>query len=119
MVLQSEAVNADEDIEHFEDIKENDGNQVISTSGNSDNKGQVAETSHASDDDSEESLREDGSASSDSEGEGEADDLFGEDGSDKAVKLNSKGDSEVDSSHQVPTPTPGGYDPRHREPSYW
>lgn len=118
MVLQNEAVDADEDIEHFEDISENDGSQVNSTPDNSDNKGQVAETSHASDDESEEEFR-DGSATSDSEEDGEGDDLFREVGSVKAVKSKSEGDNGIDSSHQAPTPPPGGYNPRHRDPSYW
>ncbi|KAH6773344.1 CCAAT-binding factor [Perilla frutescens var. frutescens] len=118
MVNQNEAVDADDDLEHFEDITENDGNQAIPASDNGDNKGQVPVTSHASDDDSEESLREGGSATSDSEVDGldEGDDLFGEGGFDKAVKLKSTGDHEV-RSPQGPT-APGGYNPRHREPTY-
>lgn len=120
MVLQNEVVDADDDLEHFEDIAENDGNQAVpATTDNSDKKGQVAESSHASDDDSEESLLEGGSATSDSEEDGhdEADGLFGE-GDFKAVKSKSTGDFEV-CSDQGPTPPPGGYNPRHREPTYW
>ncbi|KAL1551796.1 CCAAT/enhancer-binding protein zeta-like [Salvia divinorum] len=121
MVLQNEVVDADDDLEHFEDITENDGDQAIPASENSNKKGQVAETSHASADDSEESLLEGGSATSDSDedGQNEADDLFGGGGFKKTVKskLKSTGDLEV-CSNQAPTPPPGGYNPRHREPAY-
>ena len=118
MVLQNEVVDADDDLEHFEDITENDGDQAIPD--NSNKKGQVAETSHASDDDSEESLLEGATSDSDEDGQNEADDLFGGGGFKKAVKskLKSTGDLEV-CSNQAPTPPPGGYDPRHREPAYW
>lgn len=119
MVIQNEAVDADDDLEHFEDITENDGNQVIPES-DSRNKAQVAETSHASDDDSEESLHEGASATSDSEEDdvNDTDDLFGKGGFDKAVKLKPTGGHEV-RNQQSPTLPPGGYNPRHREPSYW
>ncbi|XP_057770756.1 protein SLOW WALKER 2 [Salvia miltiorrhiza] len=121
MVLQNEVVDADDDLEHFEDITENDGDQAIPALDNSDKKGGVAESSHASDDDSEESLLEGGSVTSDSEEDNEADDLFGKGGFKKAVKSKSKsnstGDLEV-CSHQGPTLPPGGYNPRHREPAY-
>ncbi|XP_042048113.1 CCAAT/enhancer-binding protein zeta-like [Salvia splendens] len=119
MVLQNEVVDADDDLEHFEDITENDGDQAIPASDNSNKKGQIAETSQASDDDSEESLLEGATSDSDEDGQNEADDLFGGGGFKKTVKskLESTGDLEV-CSNQAPTPPPGGYNPRHREPAY-
>lgn len=118
--MQNEAVDADDDLEHFEDVTENDGNHDIPGSDSRGKKVQVAETSHASDDDSEESLREGGHTTSESEDNdvNDTDDLFVKDGLDNAVKLKSSDGHEV-RNHQCPTPPPGGYNPRHREPSYW
>lgn len=120
MVIQNEAVDADDDLEHFEDITENDSNEDIpgSDSNSRSKKVHVAETIHASDDDNEESLQEDGFATSDSEDVNDTDDLFGKGGFDKALKSKSADGHQV-RNQQCPTPTPGGYNPRHREPSYW
>ncbi|KAL0354435.1 UNVERIFIED_CONTAM: CCAAT/enhancer-binding protein zeta [Sesamum radiatum] len=50
VLLQNEAADADEDLEHFEDITEDDENQVIPVP-NRDSKGSVADISKESDDD--------------------------------------------------------------------
>lgn len=118
MVLQNEAVDADEDLEHFEDITEDNDNQAI-PAPNGDNKGRVADTSKGSDDDSDSSLDESASATSGSEEDtlNEADDLLGEGGLDKLEEFKSTSDHEVQNLQDQMLP--GGYNPRHREPTYW
>ncbi|KAK6148778.1 hypothetical protein DH2020_016303 [Rehmannia glutinosa] len=118
MVLQNEAVDADDDLEHFEDITENDENQAIPAPDNRGTKGLIADSSNVSDDDGDSSLDERGSATSGSEGDifNEEDDLLGEGGLDKLEKFKSNSNHEV---HNLQGPSlPGGYNPRHREPSY-
>lgn len=119
MLLQNEAADVDEDLEHFEDITENEDNEAIPAPDNKGNKGLVADTNNGSDNDSEESLDQSGSVTSGSEEDSpnEADDLLGVGGFDKLVELKSTAE------HEVPHPQgltlPGGYNPRHREPTYW
>ncbi|KAK6124692.1 hypothetical protein DH2020_041547 [Rehmannia glutinosa] len=118
MVLQNEAVDADDDLEHFEDITENDENQAIPAPDNRGTKGLIADSSNVSDDDGDSSLDERGSATSGSEGDifNEEDDLLGEGGLDKLEEFKSNSNHEV---HNLQGPSlPGGYNPRHREPSY-
>ncbi|KAK4395034.1 CCAAT/enhancer-binding protein zeta [Sesamum angolense] len=102
---------------HFEDITEDDDNQVIPVP-NRDNKGRVADISKESDDDSESSPDESGSASSGSDGDtlNDTDDLLGEGGLIKHKEFKPTSDHEVQN-HQSPM-LPGGYNPRHREPTY-
>lgn len=119
MVLQNEAADADEDLEHFEDITENDDNQGILAPDKSDNKDRVTDASNGSDNDTDSSLDEGGSATSGSEEDSlnEADDLLGDGGLDKLEEFKSTSDLEL---HNLQGPTlPGGYNPRHREPAYW
>ncbi|XP_011072672.1 CCAAT/enhancer-binding protein zeta [Sesamum indicum] len=117
VLLQNEAADADEDLEHFEDITEDDDNQVIPVP-NRDNNGIVADIKKESDDDSESSPSESGSASSGSEGDtlNDTDDLLGEGGLNKLEEFKPTSDHEV-RNHQGPM-LPQGYNPRHREPTY-
>ncbi|KAK4427436.1 CCAAT/enhancer-binding protein zeta [Sesamum alatum] len=117
VVLQNEAADADEDLEHFEDITEDDDNQVF-PAPNRDDKGIVAHISKESDDDSDSSPDESGSASSGSDGDtlNETDDLLGEGGLNKLEEIKPTSDPEVQNL-QGPI-LPGGYNPRHREPTY-
>lgn len=133
MLLQNESADADDDLEHFQDITENNDNQIVPASDskgvpasdnkevpasvNKVNKGHIAVTSNENDDDSDSSLDESGSASSDSEDFNEGDDLLGEAGLDKLEELKATSDHEVHNLEGVTLP--GGYTPRHREPSYW
>lgn len=110
-MLQNEAADANEDLEHFEDIPDNDGNQA----GNDSNKDHAADTSSESGNDTDKS----NSTSSDSEEDSfrESDDLFGADGLDKLEESKPTSDQEM---HNIQGRTrPGGYDPRYREPRYW
>ncbi|KAI3455663.1 hypothetical protein Pfo_012326 [Paulownia fortunei] len=119
MVLQNETADADEDLEHFEDITENDEKkQAIPAPDSRDDKGSVADTNNGSDDDGDYSLDESGSANSGSEEDclNEADDLFGEGGLNKLQELKSTSDHEVQNLQGLSLP--GGYNPRHREPTY-
>lgn len=117
MVLQNEAADADEDLEHFEDITEENDDQAI-PAPNSD-EGRVAETSKGSDDDSDSSLDESASATSSSEEDtlSGADDLLGEGGFNKLEEFKSTSDHEAQNLQCQALP--GGYNPRHREPAYW
>lgn len=118
-MLQNEAVDADEDIEHFEDIKENDDNQIIPTLDSTENKGHIADTKNGPEDESDSSLDEPGSAASDSEEDilNESDDLLGGGRLSKLEESKSTPDIELhNGQHQM---LPGGYNPRHREPTYW
>ncbi|KAL0319476.1 UNVERIFIED_CONTAM: CCAAT/enhancer-binding protein zeta [Sesamum angustifolium] len=117
VLLQNEAADADDDLEHFEDVTEDDDNQVIPVP-NRDNKGCVADISKECDDDSESSPDESGSASSGSDGDtlNDTDDLLGEGGLIKHKEFKPTSDHEVQN-HEGPM-LPGGYNPRHREPTY-
>lgn len=119
MVLQNEAAADDEDLEHFEDITENNENPAIPAPDYRDNKGHVADTINGSDNDGDSSLDVSGSATSGSEEDSlnEADDLLGEGRLDKIEEFKSTSDHEV---HNLQGPSlPGSYNPRHREPTYW
>lgn len=110
-MLQNEAADANEDLEHFEDIPDNDDNQA----GNDSNKDPANDTSSESGNDTDKS----NSMSSDSEEEHfrASDDLFGTDGLDKLEESKPTSGQEM---HNVQGRTrPGGYDPRYREPRYW
>lgn len=117
MMLQNEATDANEDLEHFEDIPDHDDNQAgnnsIIVQDNKNNKGNAADASSESDDDIDTPLNISDSASSDSEGD---DGLLGADGFDKLEESKPTSNEEK---HNIQSRTvPGGYDPRHREPSY-
>ncbi|KAL6568326.1 hypothetical protein OROHE_004010 [Orobanche hederae] len=119
MVLQNETADADEDLEHFEDITENNENQAIPAQDKGVNKSLVdADISNGSDSDDDPSHDRSGFAASGSEGDNssnEGDDLFGEGGFHKLQEIKTTPEHQV----QNTKPTlPGGYNPRHREPSY-
>ncbi|CAK9144659.1 unnamed protein product [Ilex paraguariensis] len=124
MMLQDESV--DEDLEHFEDIVEVESQSSPTSEQPSlekpDNAGEGSPSSSGSDADSDESLDEGGKAIS----------LFSDDVSDEADdvlmggSLNNPQESKMkaaDNGHQsqqsnTESSLPGGYNPRHREPSY-
>lgn len=119
VVLQSESV--DEELEHFEDIVEEADNKEINDSREENNFGSIVDDSVKDDDSSEE--EEDGSPiSSDDDDElsDEAAELLI-----KNVSSNTQGvelsKNKIDRSGVNSTGSllPGGYNPRHREPSYW
>lgn len=120
MVLQNES--ADEELEHFEDIVEEAENQSNNGADKTDNAGEVALSNGGTDTDGDSSEEEGGSPTSVSEdGDSDGDnDLLGN------GSLNDLQESEMrsaDSAGQqqglnVKSPLPGGYNPRHREPSF-
>ncbi|EYU21285.1 hypothetical protein MIMGU_mgv1a004723mg [Erythranthe guttata] len=119
MVLQNETADADDDLEHFEDVKEDDDNRTFPASDDKVNKGHNADISNVYDDDSDSSLDENGAATSGFEDYSlnEEDDLLGEgDFDNKLEGPKSTSGNKVQSSQSVTLP--GGYDPRLREPSY-
>lgn len=118
MVLQNESV--DEDLEHFEDVVEETDNEPSDASKTEENDVKLVKRTDDAKSDSESSEDED-IPTSDSE----------EDVSDQPEELIIR-DNPKDlqkskaPSHHVPQPPtssksslPGGYNPRHREPSYW
>lgn len=125
MVLQSELV--DDDLEHFEDIVEETDNEPSTASKKTENKNNFVDSFDSAKPDIDSSQDVDDSPdvspspSSDDELSDEAEELI--------VEYGSKGVSESKKmpnhdSHQQKCPImksllPGGYNPRHREPSYW
>lgn len=131
-MLQNENADAAEDLEHFEDITENEENHAMLSPNNTDNKDLVSDTKDGSDNDSDSSLDTSdsdsdssvdkcGSDTSDSEEDDltQEDDLLGNMDFYKLEVEEIKSTSEdVVTDIKVQT-LPGGYDPRLREPSYW
>ncbi|KAL2534208.1 CCAAT-binding factor [Abeliophyllum distichum] len=118
MVLQNESV--DEDLEHFEDIVDDDNKQASLVP---DNKDEVAQTSNENDSDSDSSLDKGGSMTSGSDEDdlSEAYGLLGKGGADELKELKSASDREGGDHLQRENDSltlPGGYNPRHREPTY-
>lgn len=114
-MLQNESI--DDDLEHFEDIVEETDNEPSATPIKEDNN--VVKSGNS---DSESSEDEQVSPPSDSEADDSdhSEELF--------VKEAAKNDKKVESlpNHNKPITDvsskpylPGGYDPRHREPSFW
>lgn len=122
MMFQNESI--DEDLEHFEDIVEEAENPASPTSEKPDNAGEVAHSSDGNNIDSESSLDERGSPTLDSEDDildKEDDLLVG--GNLNNVQEESRRMSDHNG-HQpqvfnLTSSLPGGYNLRHREPSYW
>lgn len=124
MVLQNELT--DDDDEHFKDVVEEAENKACITPEIPDNAFEVASSreGHVADSDSDSSLDECGAANSGSEDEvsDEGDDLF------VGGVLNDQQEAKVGYDHgdrqppvsndNVRASLPGGYNPRHREPSY-
>ncbi|KAL2555049.1 CCAAT-binding factor [Forsythia ovata] len=119
MVLQNESV--DEDLEHFEDIVDDDNKQASLVP---DNKDEVAQTRNESDSDSDSSLDKGGSMTSGSDEDdlSEAYGLLGKGGVDELKELKSASDRKEGGDHlqreNDGLTLPGGYNPRHREPTY-
>ncbi|KAA8540211.1 hypothetical protein F0562_024226 [Nyssa sinensis] len=118
MVLQNESV--DEDLEHFEDIVEETENQASSKSKKPDNAGETVHSSARIDADSDSSQDEvvsPTSAFEDDASDG-SDDLLagGEDLRESETIVDCNGHQPQVSDAR--SSFPGGYNPRHREPSY-
>nr|GMC75947.1 CCAAT/enhancer-binding protein zeta [Ipomoea batatas] len=117
MMLQSESV--DEDLEHFEDVKEDDENQASPATTKTVN---VEGVTHSNDELNNESssLDEGGNLSSDSEEDVQLDDLLVENGSDEPKKStpNSNSNRLEPQISSGSLSMPGGYNLRHREPSF-
>ncbi|KZV14923.1 CCAAT/enhancer-binding protein zeta [Dorcoceras hygrometricum] len=122
MVLQNETAVADEDLEHFEDVQEDDDNRVNYKQDKTDNKDTVVQTNNECDGDSDASHDEDSSVACSSEYDSlnESDDLLGKGGIEKVQKFNLMSDNEAQKFHGLSySPVlPSGYNPRHREPAY-
>ncbi|KAJ0006992.1 hypothetical protein Pint_29299 [Pistacia integerrima] len=119
MVLQNESV--DEEIEHFEDIVEETDNEPSAALTKEENNDKTVNGIHDANSDGESSGDEDDRPATDSE-----DDVSDESGEflirDNTKKVQ-KSETQFDRDTQQPRPSnkssmPGGYDPRHREPSY-
>lgn len=118
-MLQSES--ADEDLEHFEDITEEEENQP-SPPNRTDNTGEVAHNENGLENDDHFSKEEGSSTSSESEaGAFEANESSVRDRLDEPKNsISMPGSNELlpEGSNEKLS-LPGGYDPRHREPSFW
>ncbi|KAJ6714998.1 CCAAT-BINDING FACTOR-RELATED [Salix viminalis] len=119
MVLQSESV--DEDLEHFEDIVEETDNEPSTTPKKEEIGVDLVGNSDKMDSESDSAEDEDDSPASSSEDDvSDEDELIMEDSSKEPQE------SQPQSDHNGNQPLinssgsslPGGYDPRHREPSY-
>lgn len=120
MVLQSES--ADEEDEHFEDIVEETDDRTTSASDKQENDAGPVENSGAavSDSDSSEDEEETPVSASEDEVSDEADEfLIRDDAKDvqKSTTRSGSGGKQSQVSSKRPS-LPGGYDLRHREPSY-
>ncbi|XP_073142319.1 protein SLOW WALKER 2 [Henckelia pumila] len=122
VVLQNETAVADEDLEHFEDVQEDDDNRVDYKPDKTDKKDSVVQTDNECLGDSDASLDEDDSVASSSEYDSlnESDDLLGKGGLEKLEKFNFTSGNEAHKVHGLnDSPTlPSGYNPHHREPTY-
>ncbi|KAJ0006794.1 hypothetical protein Pint_29316 [Pistacia integerrima] len=119
MVLQNESV--DEEIEHFEDIVEETDNEPSAALRKEENNDKTVNGIHDANSDGESSEDEDDHPATDSE-----DDVSDESGEfliRDNTKMVQKSETQFDHDTRQPHPSnkssmPGGYDPRHREPSY-
>lgn len=117
-MLQNETM--DEDLEHFKDVAEDDGNPANTIENEA---GQVANIDNIEDvgADSDSSLSEDVPAPSGSESDASDENLLVGSSLDnfeksKPATSHSEPQSEVSDSRPL---LPGGYNPQHREPLYW
>ncbi|KAF9689828.1 hypothetical protein SADUNF_Sadunf01G0133100 [Salix dunnii] len=119
MVLQSESV--DEDLEHFEDIVEETDNELSTTPKKQEIGVDLVGNSGKIDSESDSAEDEDDSPASSSEDDvSDEDELLMKDSSKEPQESQPKSDHngnqpQINSSGSS---LPGGYDPRHREPSY-
>lgn len=125
MILQNESADDDDD-EHFEDVLEDTENNV-DTIPDKPNVCKVASSgeTHETDNNSDSSSDEGGGSTFESEDEvsNEGDDLFTagvlDDPRESKVRSDHAGPQSLVSNDKLRASLPGGYDPRHREPSYW
>ncbi|KAI9160002.1 hypothetical protein LWI28_004150 [Acer negundo] len=121
MVVQNESAD-DDDLEHFEDIveeTENEPSTAPKKEENNDDK--TVNTIKDGNSDGDSSEDEDVTPPSDSEEDvsDESEELFIEDKSKDIKKSETPPDRNGQQAHVSSKPSlPGGYDPRHREPSY-
>lgn len=120
-MLQNESAN--EDVEHFEDIEEETIDQKPTKSSDAHNASKIVSTGDSTNTDGDSSQEEDVSPASDSETDvsDEEEDLLVAGGFED-VKETKEIPDLTKQQPQVSVGTsslPGGYNPRHREPSYW
>lgn len=120
-MLQNESV--DEDLEHFEDIAEEEEDKTTLTQNGTDFVDRVIGRNDGIRADNVSSSDEDSPAASDSE-DGDMDEpgsLLVADGLDnlKESEPVSEGQEQESEASNVKSVLPGGYNPRHREPSFW
>lgn len=122
MVVQNESAD-DDDLEHFEDIVEEAENEPsIAPKKEEKNDVKTVNTIKDGNSDGDSSEDEDVTPPSDSEEDvsDESEELFIEDKSKDIKKSETLPDRNGHQAHVSSKPSlPGGYDPRHREPSYW
>ncbi|KAF2594047.1 hypothetical protein F2Q70_00045325 [Brassica cretica] len=123
MVVQRESVVEEEDVEHFEDAKDEDDIDPIKEAEKEKNDVEEDKITSKDDDDDDSSDGEEALAVRQSDEE--EDDDASDDGEELFIKETPKETIEVsnDSGKKIQAPLkssflPGGYDPRHREPSY-
>ncbi|KAK3220621.1 hypothetical protein Dsin_014591 [Dipteronia sinensis] len=121
MVVQNESAD-DDDLEHFEDIVEETENEPSTTTKKEENNDfKTVNTIKDGNSDGDSSEDEDVTPPSDSEEDvsDESEELFIEDKSKDIKKSETLPDHNGHQAHISSKPSlPGGYDPRHREPSY-
>lgn len=120
-MLQNES--ADEELEHFEDIvEETDNVQTSAADKLEDNARSVQSSGTANiDSDSSEDDNDNPASNSDDEVPDKAEKLFVMNGPNDADKSKTFSSSSVQQSEasSKKSQLPGGYNPRHREPSFW
>ncbi|KAK1575937.1 hypothetical protein Q3G72_009611 [Acer saccharum] len=121
MVVQNESAD-DDDLEHFEDIVEETENEPSTAPKKEENNDvKTVNTIRDGNSDGDSSEDEDVTPPSDSEEDvsDESEELFIEDKSKDIKKFETLPDRNGHQAHVSSKPSlPGGYDPRHREPSY-
>lgn len=120
-MLQNESVN--EDVEHFEDIDEENIDKKPTKSSEVDNASKIVSTDDSIDTDGDSSQEEDVCSASNSETDisDEEEDLLAAGGLEDVKETKELPDL-TEQQPQVSfgkSSLPGGYNPRHREPSYW
>jgi len=115
----------EEDVEHFEDAKDEDDIDPIKEAEKEKNDVEEDKITSKDDDDDDDSS-DDEEALAVRQSDEEEDDDASDDGEELFIKETPKETIEVsnDSGKKIQAPLkssclPGGYDPRHREPSYW
>lgn len=119
MVLQNESV--DDELEHFEDIVEETDNEPSNASKKEENNTDLhGDAANSQSDSSEDEGNLQASYSEDDESD-DAEELLIRGDSNNHQKPNTLSDHKVQKTQVPPkrSSLPGGYNPRHREPSYW